>query len=70
MGETTLKIAQARPEDNFLGVEVFPSGVGALLRRIDDHQTKNIRIIQHDAVEVVARYDLACHLGGCAYLLP
>src|SRR5690606_12129182 len=37
MGETTQKIAQARPDDNFLGVEVFNAGVGALLRRIEDN---------------------------------
>src|SRR5690606_5070978 len=53
MGETTQKIAQARPDDNFLGVEVFNAGVGALLRRIEDNGLQNLRIIQHDAVEVV-----------------
>src|SRR5690606_36403273 len=36
MGETTEKIALARPDDNFLGEEVFNAGVGAMLRRIDD----------------------------------
>lgn len=53
MGETTQQIAQARPDDNFLGVEVFNAGVGALLKRIDETGISNIRIIQHDAVEVV-----------------
>ena len=53
MGETTQKIAQARPDDNFLGVEVFNAGVGSLLKRIDESGLQNIRIIQHDAVEVV-----------------
>lgn len=53
MGETTQKIAQTRPHDNFLGVEVFNAGVGALLKRIDENGISNIRIIQHDAVEVV-----------------
>jgi tRNA (guanine-N7-)-methyltransferase len=52
MGETTLKIAQTRPNDNFLGIEVFNAGVGALLKRIDESGVDNIRIIQHDAVEV------------------
>jgi tRNA (guanine-N7-)-methyltransferase len=52
MGETTQKIAANRPEDNFLGVEVFNAGVGALLKRITENDQKNIRIIQHDAVEV------------------
>lgn len=53
MGETTEKIALARPGDNFLGVEVFNAGVGALLKRIEGSGLTNIRIIQHDAVEVL-----------------
>lgn len=53
MGETTEKIATARPDDNFLGVEVFNAGVGSLMRRAEDNVLTNIRIIQHDAVEVV-----------------
>ena len=53
MGETTSAIAAARPDVNFLGVEVFLAGVGALLKRIGEQQLTNIRIIHHDAVEVV-----------------
>lgn len=53
MGETTQKIAQARPDTDFLGVEVFNAGVGAMLKRIEEADLDNVRIIQHDAVEVV-----------------
>jgi tRNA (guanine-N7-)-methyltransferase len=53
MGETTASIAAARPDVNFLGVEVFLAGVGALLKRIEEHRLANIRIVHHDAVEVV-----------------
>lgn len=53
MGETTQKIAQARPDDDFLCLEVYNAGVGALLKRIDENQLSNIRIIQHDAVDVL-----------------
>ncbi|WP_019937855.1 tRNA (guanosine(46)-N7)-methyltransferase TrmB [Bordetella sp. FB-8] len=53
MGETTEKIALTRPQDNFLGVEVFNAGVGSLLRRIEESAIPNLRIVQHDAVEVV-----------------
>ena len=53
MGETTEKIALSRPADNFLGVEVFNAGVGSLLKRIEASSLQNIRIIQHDAVEVI-----------------
>jgi tRNA (guanine-N7-)-methyltransferase len=53
MGETTAQIAAAHPETDFLGVEVYTAGCGALLRRIADQHLTNLRIIQHDAMEVV-----------------
>jgi len=53
MGETTAKIAAEHPENDYLGVEVHIPGVGALLKRIDEQALTNIRIIRHDAVEVV-----------------
>lgn len=53
MGETTAEIAHRRSDENFLGVEVFNAGVGALARRLEDRNLTNVRIIQHDAVEVV-----------------
>jgi len=53
MGETSEQIALARPDNNFLGVEVFDAGVGAMLKRIEQSQLHNVRIVQHDAVEVV-----------------
>jgi tRNA (guanine-N7-)-methyltransferase len=53
MGETTAQIAAASPETDFIGVEVYTAGCGALLRRIADQQLTNLRIIQHDAMEVV-----------------
>ncbi len=53
MGETTAAMAAARPDINFLCVEVFAAGIGALCKRIEEQNLSNIRIIQHDAVEVV-----------------
>ena len=53
MGEATAQIAQAHPQTRFLCCEVHPPGVGALLRRIDALGLCNIRIIAHDAVEVL-----------------
>ena len=53
MGETTAAIAQAHPEINFIGCEVFAAGVGALSKRLHDMNLKNVRIFRHDAVEVV-----------------
>lgn len=70
MGETTQKIAQARPSDNFLGLEVYNAGVGALLKRIDENQLSNIRIIQHDAVEVLQNMIAPGSLAGVHIYFP
>jgi tRNA (guanine-N7-)-methyltransferase len=53
MGEATAHIAALMPEKNFLCCEVHEPGVGALLKRIGERGLHNIRIVSHDAVEVI-----------------
>ncbi len=53
MGETTASIAAANPHNDYLGIEVHTPGVGSLLKRIAELDLLNVRIIQHDAVEVL-----------------
>jgi tRNA (guanine-N7-)-methyltransferase len=53
MGETTVAIAKARPEVDFLAVEVHGPGVGSLLNRIATENFSNVRVVRHDAVEVL-----------------
>jgi tRNA (guanine-N7-)-methyltransferase len=53
MGLATAAIAAARPHEDFLGIEVHEPGVGALLQRIDEMGLANLRIVRHDAVEVL-----------------
>jgi tRNA (guanine-N7-)-methyltransferase len=53
MGGATAQIAQARPGDNFLCCEVHEPGVGALLKLCGEQELENIRILRHDAVEVL-----------------
>jgi tRNA (guanine-N7-)-methyltransferase len=53
MGQGTAEAAAARPDTDFLGVEVYTPGVGSLLRQIEARGLHNLRLIQHDAVEVV-----------------
>ena len=55
MGETTAEIAKAHPEVDFIAVEVHGPGVGSLLNRIEKEKLSNIRIVRHDAVEVLER---------------
>ncbi|HET7775302.1 MAG TPA: tRNA (guanosine(46)-N7)-methyltransferase TrmB [Azospira sp.] len=53
MGETSAKIAAVRPDTNFIEVEVHTPGVGSLCKLVAEGGIGNIRIIQHDAVEVL-----------------
>ena len=55
MGETTAKIAALRSKDDFLAIEVHPPGVGALLKLIGENDLRNLRLIRHDAVEVLEK---------------
>ncbi len=70
MGETTAAIAQARPDVDFLGVEVFTAGVGALLKRIDEFRLGNVRIVNHDAVDVVREMIPRDSLAGVHIYFP
>jgi tRNA (guanine-N7-)-methyltransferase len=53
MGETTAAIAALHPEIDYLGIEVHTPGVGSLLKVIAAQNLANVRIVQHDAVEVL-----------------
>lgn len=53
MGHATAEIAAQHPETNYLGVEVHTPGVAALLDRIQQGKLENVKIIQHDVVEVL-----------------
>ncbi|MDO5532404.1 tRNA (guanosine(46)-N7)-methyltransferase TrmB [Sutterella sp.] len=70
MGETTAAIAAAHPEINFLGCEVFAAGVGALAKRLDEMSLTNVRVIRHDAVEVVRDMIAPDSLAGVHIYFP
>jgi tRNA (guanine-N7-)-methyltransferase len=53
MGDATARIASAQPDRDFIGIEVHGPGVGSLLNRIDASGLTNLRVVRHDAVEVV-----------------
>lgn len=64
MGETTAKIAATRNQDDFLAIEVHTPGVGALLKLIGENNLTNLRIIRHDAVEVLEQMIAPHSLDG------
>jgi tRNA (guanine-N7-)-methyltransferase len=70
MGETTAAIAQAHREVDYLGIEVHSPGVGALLKRLADLGLSNVRVIQHDAVEVVEHMLVPDSLDGVHVFFP
>lgn len=70
MGQATADIAAARPDLDFIGVEVHPPGVGALLRHIGERGLTNIRILQHDAVQVLQQMVVPATLAGVHVYFP
>lgn len=70
MGESTAHIASVRPNDNFLCCEVHAPGVGALLKRAGEQAITNIRIVAHDAVEVLDNMLLPDQLDGVHIFFP
>ncbi len=70
MGETTAAIAQAHPEHDYLAVEVHSPGVGSLLKQIGERGLDNVRIIQHDAVEVLEHMIPNDALDGAHIFFP
>ena len=70
MGETTATIAAAHPENNYLGIEVHTPGVGSLLKEIGERELANVRIIQHDAVEVLQNMIAPGSFDGAHIFFP
>jgi len=70
MGSATAAIAAAAPHVNFVGIEVHPPGVGALLQRIDEQRLANVRIVQHDAVEVLESMIAPASLAAIHVFFP
>ena len=70
MGESIAGIAAVRPEHDFIGVEVYPAGVGSLLMQLDRLGLSNVRIIQQDAVAVVRDRLAPAMLAGIHVFFP
>jgi len=69
-GESLAEMARRHPERNYLGIEVHRPGVGHLLLRLEEHGCENVRLIRHDAVDVVQRMLASASLSGAYLLFP
>ena len=70
MGETTVAIAAAHPQQDYIGIEVHTPGVGSLLKQIDELNLGNVRVIQHDAVAVLEMMMPPSSLDGMHIFFP
>jgi tRNA (guanine-N7-)-methyltransferase len=70
MGETTAAIAQAHPEADFIAAEVHGPGVGSLLNRIESLQLRNLRVVRHDAVDVLDKMIADASLAAIHLFFP
>jgi len=70
MGETTAAIAAAQPDTDFIAVEVHGPGVGSLLNRIEAQTLGNLRVVRHDAVEVLEHMIADDSLAGLHLFFP
>ena len=70
MGVTTAEIAAAQPETDFVAVEVHPPGVGNLCNLLDEQNLNNVRVISHDAVEVLTHMIAPQTLTGVHIYFP
>ena len=70
MGEGLAEIASAHPQNDYLGVEVHTPGVGALLKQLGERGLTNVRIVQHDAVDVLNHMLAPGSLAGVHIFFP
>jgi tRNA (guanine-N7-)-methyltransferase len=70
MGDATAQIARTLPDADFLAVEVHTPGIGSLLKHMEELALTNIRIIQHDAVDVIQNMLADASLDGVHIFFP
>jgi tRNA (guanine-N7-)-methyltransferase len=70
MGAATAAVAASRPDVDFIGIEVHAPGVGALLKLVGEGGLTNVRVIEHDAVEVLERMIPQASLAGVLVWFP
>jgi tRNA (guanine-N7-)-methyltransferase len=69
-GQSLLAVASARPESNFIGVEMHQSGIGSLFLGMQLKQATNIRVYEADVVDVLASCIPKESLAGAQIFFP
>jgi tRNA (guanine-N7-)-methyltransferase len=69
-GDSLATMAEREPERNWLGIEVHRPGVGHLLLEIERRQLNNVRIIRHDAIEILTQGISPASLAAVQLFFP
>ena len=69
-GELLINVAKKFPKINFLGIEVYQSGIGHILKQISYNQLNNLKVSNFDAVEFLNNYIKSKSLYGISLFFP
>lgn len=69
-GKLLINIAKENQEINFIGVEVYQSGIGRILKQIAKEKLNNLIILNHDAVDLLENYIKNESLHGISLFFP
>lgn len=70
MGKSLAEMAEANPQQNYIGIEVHRPGVGALLKLVEEKGLTNIRVFNDDAIEVLEKCIPLNSLAGVYLFFP
>lgn len=70
MGTSLVEMALNDPDTNFIGIEVYPSGIGSVLRQLEEHKVTNVRVLNTDAIEVLQQRIPDGSLSGVNLFFP
>jgi tRNA (guanine-N7-)-methyltransferase len=70
MGDALITMAAADPDRDYLGVEIYPPGIGSVLKKIDAAQLHNIRLLWGDATQILSTQIPAAALEAVYIYFP
>lgn len=70
MGSSLLAMAVNNPHLDYIGIEVHQAGVGSLVADVHEQQVPNIKVVSHDAVEVLQLQVADNSLAGVQIFFP
>ncbi len=70
MAENLISVSQSKPDEDFIGIEVYEPGLGHALLQIEEFGIKNTRVMKHDAVDVLSHQIADSSLDSISIFFP